>query len=325
MNKEREICLSGIKIGPYSSFTSVCHDGYSFSNNPVPGFDDSEVLARINECQPLISTGGNYQNELLKNVFNIGLKRIKSKPKWIIPNSIRQRKFNQQGKTGKGVKVTVKNTVDCTIHRQFASLVDKDINHILDFANRYGLLRRHAVHDLIFRNPDTGHQVQMGESLLWWQEEIIELDSCLKLWDMILSREKAISDILLWHRDGITIRFGNEDVQLVNRANMNLLDKWDRGDTRGPALYFLSLEMEKRLVNTLTAKISDSGEQEVYFYPDSLLSAIWLMFLLEISGSSRLLRCRICGDFFNTNDPRAQFCSTRCRMRNYRKRKPKNK
>jgi hypothetical protein len=321
MLKEQEISLNGIKIGPYSSLTSVCQDGYSLSNTPVPGFDNSEVLARVNEYQPLISSGGNYQNEILKSVFNIGIKRIKAKPLWITPNSIRQRGFTPQGKNRKGVMATIGGSVDRTLHRQFASLSDKDMKHKLNFANKYGLLRRHAIHNLVFRKPDTGQQVQIGESLLWWQEEIIDLASCLKLWDMISCEDKEIEDYILWHRDGITVRLGNGDIQLVNRANMNLLDKWKRGDTREPVLYFLSLEMNKRLTNALTPKISASGEQEVYFYPDNLLSAIWLMFLLEVSGSSRLLRCEICGEYFDTNDPRARFCSTRCRMRNYRNRK----
>jgi hypothetical protein len=325
MSNAQAISLNGIKIGQYSSFTSVCQDGYSLSNTPVPGFDNSEVLAKVNECQPLTSTSGSYQNEILKSVFNIGLKRTEAKPLWIIPNSIRQRRFTGQGKNRKEVTVPAGDSVDATLHRQFALLAGKDTKHKLNFANKYGLLRRHTVHNLIFRNSDTGHQVHIGESLLWWQEEIVDLASCLKLWDLIWSENKAINDIILWHRDGISIRLGNEDVQLVNRANMNLLDKWGRGDTKGPALYFLSLEMNKRLANALTPKISASGEHDVYFYPDSLLSAIWLMFLLEVSGSSRLLRCEICGDYFNTDDPRAQFCSARCRMRNYRRRKSKNK
>jgi hypothetical protein len=321
MVKAREVFLNGIKIGLYGSLASVCQDGYSISSTPVPGFDNSEVLARVNECQPLISTDGKYQNEMLKSVFNIGLKNHEVKPLWITPNSIRQSSSISPGKNRKGATATGLGYVDCTLHRQFARLADKDMKYKLNFANRYGLLRRHAAHNLIFRNPDTGRQVQMGESLLWWREEIVDLASCLKLWDTISSGDEKIKDYLLWHRDGITIRLGNGDVQLVNRANMNLLDKWDRGDTTGPALYFLSLEMDRRLANALTPKISVSGEREIYFYPNTLLSAIWLMFLLEISGNMRLLQCEICGDYFNTNDPRTQFCSTRCRMRNYRKRK----
>jgi hypothetical protein len=214
-------------------------------------------------------------------------------------------------------------SLNYTLHRQFAYLREKDIKYKISFANKYGLLRRHAAHSLIFRNPNTGQQFQMGESLLWWQEEIADLASCLKLWDMTSSGDSKLKNTVLWHRDGIIIRLGARDIHLVSRANMNLLSTWANGDPIGPALYYISLEMEKRLVNALTPKISASGEREIYIHPDTLLSAIWLMFLLEISGKSRLLRCNICGDFFNTQDPRAQFCSTRCRMRNYRNRKSK--
>jgi hypothetical protein len=321
MLKEPEIRLNGIKIGPYSTWASVCYDGYSLSDTPVPGFDNSEVLAKINEYQPLISTDGNYQNEILKSVFNVGTKTNKGKPSWIIPKSIRQRSFGLKGDNRAVVMAGEVSPVDRTLHRQFVSLLDKDIKQKLKFANNYGLLKRNNTHNIVFKNPHTGQQVQMGESLLWWQEEISRLASCLKLWDMVLHEDKKIYDYILWHRDGITIRLENEETQLINRANINLLDKWEKSDTVGPVLYFISLEMEKRLTNALTLQISASVEKEIFLYPDTLLSAIWLMFLLEIGGGSRPMRCEMCGDFFSTQDPRARFCSTRCRMRNYRNRK----
>ena len=314
MRKAFVLAFKEIEIGPCLSLQSVCQDGYSVSQSPVAGLDTSEVLSRLNKHQPLISADGNYQNEILKSVFNIGLKTTKAKPLWITPNSIRPRSSVSQEKGS-----TVFGTPDSTLHRQFARLLNKDVKYILNFANKFGLLKRHDVHNLVFRNPATGQQVQMGESLLWWHEEIINLASCLKLWDRILSKDKELKDIILWHRDGIVIRLNSSDIQLVNRANMNLLTRWTRGDVRGPALYYLSLELNKRLANSLTPRITEFKKQEVYFYPDTLLSAIWLMFLLEINGCTRLLRCCVCGDYFNALDPRARFCSTRCRMRNYRK------
>ncbi len=130
-----------------------------------------------------------------------------------------------------------------------------------------------------------------------------------------------LKDTVLWHRDGITIRLDNNHVPLVGRANMNLLDRWSRGDTRGPVLYYLSLEADRRLLNALTPKVLPFQNFETYFFPDTLLAAIWLMFLVEINGGTRLIQCTSCQEYFDTQDPRAIFCSTRCRMRNYRKRR----
>jgi hypothetical protein len=320
MYKIPDISINNLKIGSYYSLLNVCQDGYSTSNTPVSGFDNSEILARVNESYPLISTDGNYHNEILKSVFNIGIKKAESKPLWIIPNSIRQRGFIVQNEQPTTIPSAATGAPDCTLHRQFAALVDKDIKHKVKFANKYGLLRRHAAHNLIFRNPNTGNQLQMGESLIWWQEEIIELASCIKLFDAISCESKQIKDIVLWHRDGITLKLENGDIQLVSMANMHLMGKWTEGDTKGPVLHYLSLEMDKRLTDSLTPKIS-SDQNDLYVYPDTLLSAIWLMFLLEITGNINLLQCKICGDFFRTQDPRAQFCSTRCRVRNFRNRK----
>jgi hypothetical protein len=318
MSHEFVISLKEIKIGSYTSVLSVCRDGYSLSSSPVPGIETSEVLARVNECQPLTSTDGTYQNEILRSVFNIGLKSADSNPLWITPNSIRHGRHNHLEK-GKRKSITLlMSSNEFILHRQFASLIDKQDKDILSFANRYGLLKRHSAHNLVFKDKYSGQQVQLGESLLWWQEEINDLASRLKLWDMVLSDHKELKNIVLWHRDGIALRLNGDYLHLVSRKNMNLLSKWHRGDLRGPASYYISLEIEKRLLNTLTPRIPDMRSHEIYFYPDSLLSAIWLMFLLEISGETRLLRCSICGEYFNTHDPRAQFCSVRCRMRKYR-------
>jgi hypothetical protein len=318
MHSRHEISLRDVRIAAYTSVLNVCQDGYSLSSSPVPGFDTSEILARINECQPLTSTDGSYQSEILKSVFNIGLKRAEAKPLWITPNSIRHKTYNPLEKHGKELTAAQMSSDECTLHRQFGDLLMKDGKNALKFASKYGLLQRKSVHNLVFRNGDTGQQVQLGESLLWWQEEISDLAACLKLWDMISSDDEELKDIVLWHRDGIALKLDDSYIYLVSRTNMNLLARWHRGDLKGPALYYISLEMDKRLLNALTPRMPALKNREVYFVPDTLLSAIWLMFLLEIRGSTRILRCGICGEYFNTNDPRAQFCSTRCRMRNYR-------
>ncbi len=311
--------LRDVKIGQYLSWSSVCQDGYSFSNTPVPGFDDGEVLARINEFQPLISTDGSYQNEILKSVFNIGLRKAEVKPLWIVPKSIRRRRFMHVARGGDVGTDAGMAPVDYTLHRQFAGLAKKGNDDKLKFANKYGLLSHQAVHNLIFRNPNTSRQFQIGESLVWWQEEINDMHSCVKLWDMIVSKDKKLKDVVLWHRDGIVIRLENGDIHLVRRSNLNLLARWNKGDTKGPALYYLSVESNKRLTNKLTPRIPEFEKQEAYIYPDTLLSAIWLMFLLEMGGNIRLVKCHICGSYFSSHDPRAQYCSARCRMRKYRK------
>ena len=318
MNDEHSLHLRDIKIGSHISLLSVCRDGYSFSSSPVPGFDTSEVLARVNECQPLTSKDGSYQNEILKSVFNIGLKREGAKPLWITPNSIRLRRYNPPEKRGKELMAPQMSSYECTLHRQFAGLMIKDDSDTLKFANKYGLLKRQPAHNLVFRNRDTGQQDQLGESLLWWREEISDLAACLKLWDMVVSDDKDLKDIVLWHRDGIALKLDNNYMQLVGRTNMNLLARWHRGDLKGPASYYLSIEFEKRLFNTLTPRMLASQNHEIYLSPDSLLSTIWLMFLLETSGGTKLVPCGICGEFFHAQDPRARFCSARCRMRNYR-------
>jgi hypothetical protein len=319
MRKENGAPLTDVRIGVYTSL-SVCRDGYSLSGTPVLGFDNSEVLARINECHPLTSTDGSYKSEILTTVFNIGLKKLNESPLWIVPNSIRHRKYSPTKKKGEKLTTSGLESSQSILHRQFASLVKKDDKEIVKFANKYGLLKRCSVHDLVFMNRDSGQQFQLGESLLWWKEEIGDLAACLELWDMVLAEDEKLKNIVLWHRDGIAIRLDDRDIQLVGRANMNLLGEWRRGDIKGPVLYYLSLEADKRLINALTPRLLSLQNHEICLYPDSLLAIIWLMFLLEISGRTKFIRCQSCGVYFEARDPRARFCSTRCRMRDYRKR-----
>jgi len=319
MHNEHEISLRDVRIGSMP-LLSVCQDGYSLSGTPVLGFDNSEVLARINECNPLTSIDGSFKSEILKTVFNIGLKKTDEKPLWIVPNSIRHRRYSLLTNGGKQSMAPELRSPGSALHRQFAGLIKrKDEEDILNFAKKYGLLKRHPVHNLVFEKRNSGQQLQLGESLIWWKEEIGDLAACLELWDMVLRNDEKLKNTVLWHRDGVTIRLGNNDVPLVSRANINLLDRWSRGDARGPALYYLSLEADKRLLNALTPKLLPFQSSEIYLFPDSLLATIWLMFLLEITGRTRFIQCHSCGEYFDAPDPRARFCSTRCRMRNYRK------
>ncbi|UCH50470.1 MAG: hypothetical protein JSV54_05475, partial [Chloroflexota bacterium] len=287
MKSEQKAALKEIGIGAYSSMLSICQDGHSFSKTPVKGIDNSEILARINEYQPLTSMDGSFKSEVMKTVFNVGLKKLGGEPLWIVPNSMRYRRHGFIKKGSTDIAVLESKFPQNTLHCHFASLLEKDDRDILKFANKYGLLKRQPVHDLVFRNQDTGQQFQMGESLLWWREEIEDIAACLRLWDMVRADDEELTNVVLWHRDGITVRLDGSYVQLVGRANMHLLSRWRKGDTRGPALYYLSLEADKRLLNVLTPKMLTSQDCELSFIPATLLSMIWLMFLCEINGRTR--------------------------------------
>jgi hypothetical protein len=320
MYSEPGLSLKDARIGAYTSWLNICQDGYSLSKTPVPGFDSSQVLARINRSQPLTSTDGSFKSEILKTLFNIGLKKTDEKHLWIVPNSIRHSKHGLLKKASGEFTAPELESAQSILHRRFAGLAKKDEKDILKFADKYGLLKRQPVHNLVFRDRNTGRQFQLGESLLWWKEEIEDLAACLELWDMISRKDKNLKDKVLWHRDGIVIRLGENHIPLITRANMNLMDRWRRGDAKGPALYYLHLEADRRLLKALTPRMPGYKNGEIVFCPDTLLAAIWLMFLCEINGRTRFIRCPGCGEYFDAPDPRARFCSTRCRMRHYRKR-----
>lgn len=158
------------------------------------------------------------------------------------------------------------------------------------FADKYGWLG-HSV-PLIY--PDRSRQeVQYGESVQFWQQEIEEMAILMKLWDLVRDeREEPLSKIILWQKQPLTVRFEwklsyGKRMSLIAselHENKELLTQWKYNDVVGPTRYYLCEQINKRLKGHVNPGILPFLDGEIYMFPDCLRSALYVLLALEVSG-----------------------------------------
>ena len=239
------------------------------------------------------------------------------------------------------------------LHRRFAKLYTQE--SILGFANKYGLLgtgiERLYSRALVYSggSPEEGQ----GESLDRWRTESSDLGSLLYIWDMVRRKDAGkLGQLFIWHNtgDGVNLckkreyndearewrvypwspatdspTYGCSTQWLAARPAIapHLLDRWKRGDVVEPARYYVIDEVNKHLKGHVSPKILPYFENRVFLFPDSLLSALWIMFLMEVTDNIRLRQCQNCSEWKEEKIGRrtAFYCSPACRQKAYYKRK----
>ena len=110
---------------------------------------------------------------------------------------------------------------------------------------------------------------------------------------------------------------------LAHAENINdieLLERWEYGDSVEPARYYLHREVNKQLKNHVSPAVLPYRKGEVYFFPDCLRGALYTLLMLELSGRQRpaMLCARPgCGRYFEPAHGRQQYCEKRCQQLAY--------
>lgn len=133
-------------------------------------------------------------------------------------------------------------------------------------------------------------------------------------------REAFVSHgITSWHWSRIAtagLGFNRDD---------ELLERWEFGDPIEPARWFVCDQLNKRMKGRVSPFIHPYQHNRIYFVPDSLLAALWLLFAIEISPHDpvpmRTCAAPGCSSMFIPNDPRQIYCETACNKRAYERRK----
>jgi len=236
-----------------------------------------------------------------------------------------------------------------TLHREFADLTDDE--HLLSFANDYGFLGVGV--DV---NPVNGGSIEDAESLARWHRELVHMGGVIQIWDWCKEKEEdkqervMLGQVFRWRdSDRIALemetevfarkgrprvlplkrRLGGET--LASRGNNglsvepHLLHRWKPGEVIGPARYYVCREVNKRLRGHVSLQLHPFAEKghRVGLWPSTLLATMWLMFMWEMTGETRMLLCPSCGKWSKATDCRSRFCSPACRQRAYYKRKKK--
>ena len=175
-----------------------------------------------------------------------------------------------------------------------------------------------------------------------------ELGSLLCLWDMVQNRDAGkLGQVIIWpDNDQVKLWMGsryNETRRgweiyplkdprgqfatfylIASRRHpfdRELFQRWRRGDIIEPAKYYVCHQVNKRLEGHVHPQVLPLLQDEVYLFPKTLLAAMWLMFMWEITGKVRVICCPSCGFWAEQVDRRQNYCSSACKQRAYRERK----
>ena len=202
-----------------------------------------------------------------------------------------------------------------SLHRAFAGLIPDESN-ILGFASKHGCLGvgtnvRETSGDSWAGPKPPLHSVKdgspmwYGESFESWTHEIASMKSLLKIWTMVKARdETGLSRHVSWYEHGVRIslppdNFGMEIIADERTGGASTLSQWSRGETVAPAHQFLLDHLEDRLRGHINVKFitdPDTRSTRIWHVPDSLLSALYVLFALEVSEAQVEFTCDYCGE-----------------------------
>ena len=95
---------------------------------------------------------------------------------------------------------------------------------------------------------------------------------------------------------------------------MNPHPSWRPGEVVQPARQFIYERVSDALQGRINPTLLFSGE--VWFSPTSLLAALYVLFLLELSGQTVGAHvCEACGKVWIPKNNKGRFCSGACRVR----------
>lgn len=220
------------------------------------------------------------------------------------------------------------------LHRQFAGLFST-MQDIKNFADCYGLLG----HGVLLCYLDRGsNPLQLGESFSFWQQEIEKLGALVNLWDCIQQGRLAeLYNFISWNNAPrhVSIKLMHPSGKLLSshiiaRENYlpdrELIMNWKTGTLLEPSRYFLHKMINKQLKQHVSPNILPFYDGEIFMFPDCLLSALYVLFALEVSGRMRpKVICRGCGTYFIPKHGSQKYCMPSCsKLKYYHSKKGKN-
>jgi hypothetical protein len=289
---------------------------------------------------PIAEDGYHLVNNTETTSAQIDIEEVDRRSPWIVPQGQGRRSYSPLSKV--------------SLHREFGQL-DETEGDVITFANRYGLLG----HNVALTQPGvTTHEISetpLGESLKRWRQEIRLIGPLLAMWDLV-NRKRAgklgqivvwptpeqVEVRLLWTREkGLyhfsslkdsadfneTDKTGVLDKAITGLWDHRLLGRWRRGDVIEPALYFICREINQKLKGYVSPQVLPFVDKKLFMQPQTLLAAMWLMFMWEITGETKVLRCPApsCGHWFEQIDAHTKYCSNACKQKRYYVEKVKRK
>ena len=227
---------------------------------------------------------------------------------------------------------------------------------IVRFANRYGPLGSEQA--LVPRREQAAGPVVLtiggaassfGESLRDWQTELLAFRNLWSTWrsvrtlerrdsepeSRVARAERAIKDQIEWEPGGPIVYHHPHDPPGASLRSWRILahpadqPSYDDitsnlalGDLVAAARFHVATELNRRLRGHLNPHVLPFVSSKLRFFPDSLLSAIYVRFVFEVAeGVGRTRSCEGCAQPFEPRRRDQRFCGKNCRERaGYRRR-----
>jgi hypothetical protein len=114
------------------------------------------------------------------------------------------------------------------------------------------------------------------------------------LWEMIQNRQmETLKEHIIWTLESRGVHFiwkgqyGERVAQITwKEKSPELLYQWGWGEVIRPALHYLCTMINERLKGHINPTLHPSRKGEMYFIPDCLLSALYLLLMMEVKDSS---------------------------------------
>lgn len=219
------------------------------------------------------------------------------------------------------------------LHRRLARLIPT-LQNIKHFADKYGLLG----HGVVLCYLDRGsNPLQLGESFNFWQQEIEQLGALTNLWDCIQQeRLGELYKYVSWnsHPRSVLIKLIHPSGKaltshLIAHENhlpdKEIIARWKTNTVLEPASFFVHQQINGHLRKHVSPGILPFYDGEIMMFPDCLLSALYVLFALEVSGRMRpKVICRGCGTYFIPKHGSQKYCKPSCsKLKYYHKTKEK--
>ncbi len=339
MNKKQTDLITKMDLGQFTSLLRVPTEGISFyermpnslsTRNPLDPEQEPEIV-RLEEIGPPKSSWPEFdfnesQNQEIKSVVeswrskkntNEILENLDGMGPWFVASS-------------KGTQRQFAPLLVPNLHRKFGGLIEGTQKSVLNFVNDFGLLGHDQ--DIWEWLPNTVGAFGKRESLRKWSQETLKMHRLIETWDFVRSRDiKNLKRFVIWKgpesvcwnsTNPTNFKQGGEFVVLAQKnGNMNpqLLEIWKTYDVVEPAMYYLCLKINEALKNHVSPAIMPLRRSEIHMVPDCLLSAMYVLLALEVSGkiSNPPRICKGCGTSFVPTRKNNYYCSKECLKRSW--------
>jgi hypothetical protein len=230
--------------------------------------------------------------------------------------------------------------------------------NISRFASRYGFLGNPR---MLYPKGRSGGFAP-GESLDTWLKELVRIAGLWELWELVQRADgEKLAPYFRWHKEPrrvettYVIANGQLEAEWSRRAREgslrltelprpfeakfirladeerppDLLERWSVGDVVEPARYLVHLEVNAALRGHVNMAVLPYRGGKISFFPDSLLTAIYIQFAHHLAGPHGTERECVyahCRNRFVRTRRDQQYCSKNCReLAAYYRRRPLDK